>query len=115
MRYCAAEGAQRRVDFLSGREWDVVALQEVSQRAWEVITDSGIAESRAYTLEMFEPTPLRKRHHGVAPLARNGFRLSTPKLIVGLPKAERASREYARRRHALVSEADIRSDEGPLA
>ncbi len=90
IRYCGVEGARRRLDFLSSRDWDIVALQEVSRRAWDVITESGIAESWAYTLEMFEPTSIRKRHHGVALLARNGFRLSTFKLILGLPKAERA-------------------------
>lgn len=55
-----------------------------------MITESGIAEASAYALEMFEPTPLVKHHHGAAQLARNGFRLSNSKLILGLPKAERA-------------------------
>jgi hypothetical protein len=90
IRYCGTEGARRRIAFLEGRDWDVLALQEVSRRAWDVIADSGIAEASAYALEMFEPTPLRMRHHGVVLLARNGFRLSNPKSILGLPKVERA-------------------------
>lgn len=28
-RYCGTEGARRRVDWLKGRDWDVLALQEV--------------------------------------------------------------------------------------
>jgi hypothetical protein len=78
------------VDFLNSREWDVVALQEVSRHAWEVITERGIAESSVYALDFFETAPLSKRHHGAALLARSGFQLSTPKLVLGLPKAERA-------------------------
>lgn len=90
LKYCGAEETHRRMDFLNRSDWDVVALQEVSRRAWEVISESGIAQRSAYALEMFELTPLRKRHHGVALLTRNEFQLSTPKLIAGFPKAERA-------------------------
>lgn len=90
VRYCGVEGARRRVDFLRGRHWDVVALQEVSRRAWDVIAESGIAESSAYALEFFETASPGKRHHGAALLARNGFQLLEPKLILGFPKAERA-------------------------
>ncbi len=39
------ERAHRLVRFLSSCTWDIVALQEVSQRAWVVITESGIAAS----------------------------------------------------------------------
>jgi endonuclease/exonuclease/phosphatase family metal-dependent hydrolase len=84
------ERAHHLARFLNSRDWDIVALQEVSRHAWEVITESGVAESSVYALEFFETTPLRKHHHGAALLARNGFHLSTPKLILGLPKAERA-------------------------
>ncbi len=85
-----AERARRQISFLNTVDWDVVVLQEVSRRAWGVIADSGLAESNFYALEGFEVTPAGKYTHGVALLARNGFRLSRPRLIPGLPKAERA-------------------------
>jgi len=89
LRYCGVEGARRRVDYLRSIDWDVLALQEVSRRAGEVIKESGIAESEAYALDLFETIPVGTRHHGAALLTCNGFKLSAPKLILGLPKAER--------------------------
>jgi len=84
------EQARRRVDFLNSRDWDIVTLQEVTPRAWDVIVESGIAESGLYTLHDLEIAPLGNHPHGVALLARNGFSLSAPELIPDLPKAERA-------------------------
>ncbi len=89
LRYCGKDQAQRRVDFLEGWDWDVIALQEVSGRAWDGITKSGIAESGYYALEGFGLTP-QGRSHGAALLARNGFWLSRSQLIPHLPKSERA-------------------------
>ncbi len=84
------ERTHRLLRFLTDVSWDVVALQEVTLRAWGTITESGIADSGFYTLDGFGIEPLGKYPHGVALLARNGFGLSEPKLIPGLPKAERA-------------------------
>lgn len=89
LRYPGTEQAHRRVAFLNRCDWDVIALQEVSRRAWDVITESGIAQSCVYTLEGFEVSPLGTRPHGVALLARNGFVLSAPQLVPSLPKIER--------------------------
>jgi exonuclease III len=85
-----SEQARRRVNFLRSRDWDIAVLQEVSPRAWEVIVESGVAESDLYTLRDFDIAPPGNYPHGVALLARNGFRLSAPELIPNLPKAERA-------------------------
>ncbi len=65
-------------------------FQEVTPRAWEVISESGVAETSFYALDGFGIEPLGKYPHGVALLARNGFSLTEPRLIPGLPKAERA-------------------------
>lgn len=84
------ERTHRLLRFLTDAHWDVVALQEVTPRAWEVISESGVADTSLYTLDGFDIEPLGKYPHGVALLARNGFGLSEPKLIPRLPKAERA-------------------------
>jgi exonuclease III len=85
-----AERARRQVSFLSNVDWDIVVLQEVTQRAWNIITGGSLAEDSFYALEGFGVTPSGKYPHGVALLTRNGFHLSKPRLIPGLPKAERA-------------------------
>ena len=54
LRYCGTDGARSRVHFLNRLDWDVLALQEVSRHAWDVITDSGFADSSAYALEVFD-------------------------------------------------------------
>ncbi len=65
-------------------------FQEVTPRAWEVISESGVAETSFYALDGFGIEPVGKYPHGVALLARNGFGLTEPRLVPGLPKAERA-------------------------
>ena len=84
------EHAYRRVQFLSDWPWDILALQEVSPTAWEIIRNSGLSESGIYTFDGFNLTPIGKRPHGVAILARHGYQLGEPRLISNLPKAERA-------------------------
>lgn len=85
-----SERSRRQMDFLRNIDWDVIALQEATPKAWDVITERNIADSGFYALDGFGIAPLDKNPHGVALLARNGFRLSRPQLIPGLPKAERA-------------------------
>ena len=58
------ERAHRLVRFLSSCAWDIVGLQEVSQRAWVVITESGIAASGFCTLDGFGITSQDKLPHG---------------------------------------------------
>ena len=99
LKYCGMEGALRRTEFLNRLDRDLLALYEVSRRAWDVITECGIAKSSAYALKVLETMPLGKRPHGAALLlARNDFRLSDPKLILGHPKAKPAlvARPWAR-------------------
>ncbi len=89
LEYCDTEEARRHVDFLNSHNWEIVALQEVSRDAWDVITDSGIAESGLYTLDGLGMTLLGERPHGAAPLARTGYLPLMPKLMLGFPKVER--------------------------
>lgn len=84
------ERTHRLVRFLTDVSWDVATLQEVTPRAWEVISESGVAETSFYALDGFGIEPVGKYPHGVALLARNGFGLTKPRLVPGLPKAERA-------------------------
>lgn len=90
LRYSGRDHSLLRANFLRNTDWDVIALQEVSKTAWEVLTAEDIAESGFYTLADFALEPAGSRPHGVAMLARNGFRLSDPRVLEGLPKTERA-------------------------
>jgi hypothetical protein len=58
------ERAHRLGRFLSSCAWHIVGLQEASQRAWVVITESGIAASGFCTLDGFGITSQDKRPHG---------------------------------------------------
>jgi endonuclease/exonuclease/phosphatase family metal-dependent hydrolase len=58
------ERAHRLVRFLSSCAWDIVGLQEVSQRAWVVITESGTVASGSCTLDGFGITSQDKLPHG---------------------------------------------------
>jgi endonuclease/exonuclease/phosphatase family metal-dependent hydrolase len=89
LRYSAEAHSYRRLAYLAEAEWDVVALQEVSRKAWEVFQREALFDEGYYTLDGFGITPSGGRHHGVAILTRNGVRARSPRLIPGLPKSER--------------------------
>jgi exonuclease III len=89
LRYCTKQ-APLRAKFLQALDWDIIALQEVSQKAWKAFSSEGIFEQGFYTFSEFNLDSEDRRKHGAAILARKGFRLSEPELIPGLPKSERA-------------------------
>jgi endonuclease/exonuclease/phosphatase family metal-dependent hydrolase len=89
IRKCSADQATRRLALLRTLAWDVLALQEVSPAAWTVLRDSTIAPARAYAFELAGACLSGRQPHGAALLAQNGYRLAEPRLIPGLPKAER--------------------------
>jgi exonuclease III len=90
LQYSAEERSLRLLNYLKSNDWDLVALQEVSRKAWKVFQEDGIADGGYFTLDGFGVEPSGHRHHGVAILARNGLSLYQPTLLDGLPKAERA-------------------------
>lgn len=90
LRYSAVAHTWRRIAYLQTFDWDILTLQEVSQKAWTEFKKSGLFESGYYTLEGFSLEPQGYRKHGVAILARHGLTLRQPRLIPGLPKQERA-------------------------
>ena len=61
----------RRLDFLKSLEWDVVALQEVSSIAWQVLSENGLTEGGLCSLEGFGVDS--HKAYGVALLVQNGF------------------------------------------
>ena len=44
LRYSAEAHSYRRLDYLATADWDIVALQEVSRKAWKILQDANIAE-----------------------------------------------------------------------
>lgn len=90
LRYSAAAHTRRRIAFLQTLDWDILALQEVSEKAWAEFKQSGLFESGCFTLEEFGLLPQGFRKHGAAVVARHGLTLQEPRLIPGLPKPERA-------------------------
>lgn len=90
LRYSAVAHTRRRIAYLQTLDWDILTLQEVSQKAWGEFEKSGLFKSGYYTLEEFDLEPQGYRKHGVAILARHGLTLSKPHLIPNLPKPERA-------------------------
>lgn len=90
IRYSSEERSFRLLNYLKSTDWDLLAIQEVSAKAWRVFQEDGIADGGYFTLDGFGIRPTGRRHHGVAILARNGLSLGEPTLIEGLPKVERA-------------------------
>lgn len=90
LRYSAIEHTRRRIAFLQTFDWDILTLQEVSQKAWREFEKSGLFELGYYSLEGFDLDPQGYRKHGVAILVSHGLTLRQPRLIPGLPKPERA-------------------------
>ena len=90
LKYSATERSLRLLNYLKSTDWDLVALQEVSAKAWKDFQDDGIAAGGYYTLDGFGINPTGRMPRGAAILTRNGLTLSEPALIRGLPRAERA-------------------------
>lgn len=90
LRYSAVAHTRRRIAYLQTVDWDILTLQEVSQKAWTEFKQSGLFEVGCYTLEEFSLEPQEYRKHGVAILVRHGLALREMRLIPGLPKPERA-------------------------
>ncbi len=90
LQYSAEKRSLRLLNYLKSSDWDLVALQEVSAKAWKVFQEDGIAAGGYYTLDGFGVNPTGRRQHGVAVLVRNGLTLSESALMEGLPKKERA-------------------------
>jgi endonuclease/exonuclease/phosphatase family metal-dependent hydrolase len=111
LRYSGQEHSRRRMRFLKQIDWDVLALQEVSKKAWQVFADSGLTKGGLYTLQGFG-LPVAGRAHGVALLVRNGFSLSDPDLLYSNPQR---GRTLAARLHGLPEPVNVLSWHAPNA
>jgi exonuclease III len=77
--------------YLQSIDWDLIAMQEVSKKAWSVLEESTIYSSGYYTLDTFGIHPRGRRVHGAAVISRNeNLMVSSPKLLPYIPKVERA-------------------------
>jgi len=105
------EHSRRRLEFLKSIDWDVIALQEVSEKAWTIFSEGGLTEGGLYTFEGFglEKT---SRSHGVALLVQNGFSLSEPDL---LPENSQIGRTLAAKLHGLQQTVNVLSWHAPNA
>lgn len=75
-----AEAAVAKLAYVASLSWDVLALQEVTPQAAQVIAESELVEQW-----LCPPATV----HGVGLAARNGVRLTAPALMAGLPAPER--------------------------
>ncbi|MCB0020321.1 MAG: endonuclease/exonuclease/phosphatase family protein [Anaerolineales bacterium] len=89
LRYSATKRSRQLLAYLESMDWDVILLQEVSEKAWRLLRKMEDVQA-LYALDGFGIEPQGKVHHGVAVLARNGLSLHAPQTIAGLPKDERA-------------------------
>ena len=112
LKYSGWGHSPRRLEYLNSIEWDVLALQEVSRKAWHVFNEGGITEGGFYSLEGFGLEPPGRQPHGTALLARNGFTLDSPELVSGIPKLERA---LAAKLHGLSEPVTVASWHAPNA
>lgn len=78
----SAESHRIKVDYLAGKPWDILALQEATPGLIDTIRGSGVAEVVAY--------PHSTERFASALLARNGFDLRQVSLIATSPQARRA-------------------------
>jgi endonuclease/exonuclease/phosphatase family metal-dependent hydrolase len=82
----AAHG--RKIAYLLARDWDVLALQEVTPEFVEAIRTAGVADECCY------PGDLRGGRFASALLGRNGFTFTRRSLIAELPRPRQGIAAY---------------------
>jgi exonuclease III len=91
IRYSTTSSTHRRLEYLQSINWDLIALQEVSKKAWAALKAADIFNSGYFTLDTFGIHPPGPKKHGAAIISRNDrYKVSSPKLLPIIPKVERA-------------------------
>ncbi len=83
------ESSAAKVSFLKSLDWDVLALQEVTERQWADFREMELGQSYFHAFDFLPSQGRSSMAHGATLIARNGFVLDDCVLFDGLPKPER--------------------------